>query len=158
MCIGIASERGRFTKMGLPFHETGKRLVAVRKCLTLACSETPLQLYGRERVAELCRFLLQVLQLALAEALGICRRPNVVVGHPMFEQVIHGPRDFMGGRYQGLCGAKPSFEASIERAKGAMGARHRLGGHAEDFLPFVNLNLSNYPICTTDVRRCRVAS
>ena len=34
-----------------------------------------------------------------------------------------------------------------------------IGALAEDFLPFVNPNLSNfYPICTTGSRRLRVAS
>jgi len=38
--------------------------------------------YVRSYLAELSGFFLQVLQLALAEALGIFRRPNIVVGYP----------------------------------------------------------------------------
>ena len=49
----------------------------------------------------------------------------------MFEHVIHGPGDLVGRGHQGLGRATPPFEAPVERAKGAVGARNRLGRHAE---------------------------
>lgn len=71
------------------------------------------------------------MHLALAEALVILRGSDVVVWHPMFEHVIHGPGDLVCGGDQGLCGPKPSFQAPLERAKRAVRADDRLGGHAE---------------------------
>ena len=108
----------------------GGRSFKAAQHLTMACSETAPRLCGRERVAELCRFLLQVVPLALAEPLVILRRPDVVGGDPLFAHVIHGASDLVRRGHQGLCGTKSSFQAPIEGAKRTVRAADRRRRHA----------------------------
>ena len=69
--------------------------------------------------------------LELAETLIILRRPDVVVGDPLFEHVIDSTGDLVRCGHEGLCRTKSSFHAPREGAKRTMRAADRLGRHAE---------------------------
>src|SRR5262245_23116715 len=84
-----------------------------------------------ELVAELCRFLLSVLQCALPAAFVILCGPHGMVWHTVLQPVIHGAGHCMGRGDQCLGGTQLPCEAPIERAPCAVGAENRLGGHAE---------------------------
>ena len=98
---------------------------------TMACSETALRLYGRERGAERGRFLLHVAHVALTDLWGLLCRPEGVILSSGLAQGIDGARALVGRGPQRLGRTKPPFEAPGERAKGTRRAAHRLRRHAE---------------------------
>jgi hypothetical protein len=77
----------------------------------------------RERIAELGGFLLQVLQLALAEAFVLLCSPNVVVWYPVCAHMIHGAGDRMRRGDTRLCGAKPPLQATVKCPTGTVGTQ-----------------------------------
>src|SRR5215831_16439320 len=99
------------------------------------CSETALvtrcTVYGRQRVAELGGFLLQVLQLALAEPFVILGGTDVIVGDLIFEHVIDGTGYLMRRRHECLGWPKAPFQPSVEGPKRAVGTDDRLRRHTE---------------------------
>ena len=73
-----------------------------------------LRLHGRELVAELGGFFLQVVHLALTETLVILRSADIIVWDLVFAHVIYGAGDLVRRGHQGLSGAKPPLQAPVK--------------------------------------------
>src|SRR3989449_8531414 len=88
-------------------------------------------LYRRQRVAELGGFLLQVLQLALAETFVILGGTDIMVGDLVFKHVIDGTGSLMRRRHERLGWPQSPFQPSVEGPKRAVGTDDCVCRHAE---------------------------
>ena len=75
------------------------------------------RLCGGERVAELGRFLLSVLQRALTATCVILRSHDVIVWNSVLEHVLHGAGAPVRRSYQGVGGVTPPLQAPVQGPK-----------------------------------------
>src|SRR5262249_53891826 len=69
-----------------------------------------------ELIAQLCRFLLQVLQLAFAEALVILGGSDIMIRHAVLQHVIHGLGHFMAGHVRDRLRAdEAAWDAAVNK-------------------------------------------